>query len=236
MEDIHALTDAVVGMLAPNGVFISESHYVLGLVETLQYDTVYHEHLRYYSIESLQYLLNMHGLEVFHVRRSRRTAARSGSTRPPRAPSRSSRRRAGARRRAGGRPGHGPARGVPPAVVASKLGIYETVAKLKQGGARIYGIGAPSRASTLINYVGLDDGILDYVLEVSSSRKLDKYIPGTLIPVVDEQRLYEDQPEYAMLLSWHIADELMPKITANGFRGGYLIPLPTPRVVPAGQA
>ena len=100
----------------------------------------------------------------------------------------------------------------------------------------MYGIGAPSRASTLINYVGLDDGILDYVLEVSSSRKLDKYIPGTLIPVVDEQKLFEDQPEYAMLLSWHIADELMPKITANGFRGGYLIPLPTPRVVPAGQA
>ena len=236
MEDIHALTDAVVSMLAPNGVFVSESHYVLGLVETLQYDTVYHEHLRYYSIESLQYLLNMHGLEVFHVRQipthggSIRVYAAPKGTQPIQP---SVAQELGAEQAAG--LGLGRLAGFRQQVVASKLGIYETVAKLKQEGARIYGIGAPSRASTLINYVGLDDGILDYVLEVSNSRKLDKYIPGTLIPVVDEQRLYDDQPEYAMLLSWHIADELMPKITANGFRGGYLIPLPTPRVVHAGQ-
>ena len=51
------------------GVFISESHYLLSLVETLQYDTIYHEHLRYYSLGSLQYLLRMHGLEVIHARR-----------------------------------------------------------------------------------------------------------------------------------------------------------------------
>lgn len=234
MEDIHALTDAIVGMLAPNGVFVSESHYVLGLVETLQYDTIYHEHLRYYSIESLQYLLSMHGLEVFHVRRIpthggsiRVYAARKG-TQPIQ---RSVAQELAAERAAGLGPEQLAA--FRAQVVASKLGLFETLARLKHAGARIYGIGAPSRASTLINYVGIDDGILDCVLEVSSSRKLNKYIPGTIIPVQDEQRLYDEQPEYAMLLSWHIADELMPKITANGFRGGYLIPLPTPRVVDA---
>ena len=54
---------------------------------------------------------------------------------------------------------------------------------------------------------------------------------GTLIPVLDESRLFADQPEYALLLSWHIADELMPKLTARGYRGKYIIPLPEPRVV-----
>jgi hypothetical protein len=49
--------------------------------------------------------------------------------------------------------------------------------------------------------------------------------------VIDEARLYEEQPEYAMLLSWHIADELIPKITQNGFRGKYIVPLPIPRIV-----
>ncbi|PYU72358.1 MAG: methyltransferase, partial [Acidobacteria bacterium] len=56
-------------LLDETGVFISESHYLLSLVETLQYDTIYHEHLRYYSVRSLQYLLNMHGLEVIYARR-----------------------------------------------------------------------------------------------------------------------------------------------------------------------
>jgi hypothetical protein len=92
-------------------------------------------------------------------------------------------------------------------------------------------VGAPSRASTLINYVGLDDGILDCVLEIKGSFKIGKYIPGTLIPVLEESKLFEDQPEYALLLSWHIAEELMPKLKAKGFQGKFVIPLPEPRVI-----
>ena len=68
IEDVHAIVDAIVEMLKPDGVFISESHYLIGLLDTLQYDTVYHEHLRYYSLASLKHLLEMHGLEVFHAR------------------------------------------------------------------------------------------------------------------------------------------------------------------------
>ena len=70
--------------------------------------------------------------------------------------------------------------------------LFELLAPLKRAGARIYGIGAPSRASTLINYTGLDDGILDCVLEISTSHKLNKYIPGTRIPVLHEEKLFED--------------------------------------------
>src|ERR1700682_4722877 len=68
IEDIHSITDGIIELLAPKGVFISESHYLIGLLDRLQYDTVYHEHLRYYSLRSLRYLLEMHGLEVFHAR------------------------------------------------------------------------------------------------------------------------------------------------------------------------
>jgi hypothetical protein len=116
-------------------------------------------------------------------------------------------------------------------VVLSKLALHAMVKDLKQKGARIYGIGAPSRASTLINYVGLDDGIVDCVLEVKGSYKIGKYMPGTLIPVLDEARLLEDQPEYALLLSWHIAEELAPKLTGKGYTGRFIVPLPTPRVL-----
>jgi predicted TPR repeat methyltransferase len=68
IEDVHAIVEGILEMLAPDGVFISESHYLIKLLETLQYDTIYHEHLRYYSVGSLKALLEMHGLEVFHAR------------------------------------------------------------------------------------------------------------------------------------------------------------------------
>jgi SAM-dependent methyltransferase len=68
IEDVHAIVEGILDLLAPDGVFISESHYLIGLMERLQYDTIYHEHLRYYSLTSLAHLLHMHGLEVFHAR------------------------------------------------------------------------------------------------------------------------------------------------------------------------
>jgi hypothetical protein len=102
---------------------------------------------------------------------------------------------------------------------------------IKEKGARVFGVGAPSRSSTLINYVGLDEQGLDTVVEVKNSLKVGKYMPGTIIPVIEESALFEKQPDYAMLLSWHIADELMPKLREKGFKGKFIVPLPTPRIV-----
>jgi hypothetical protein len=119
-------------------------------------------------------------------------------------------------------------------VRSSKLELLVLLRDLKLDGARIYGVGAPSRASTLVNFVGLDDGILDCVLEISTSKKLDKYLPGTAIPVVDEQKLFDDQPPYALLLSWHIADELCENLLRKGFAGKFIVPLPEPRLVSTG--
>jgi len=232
IEHIHDIIDSILLLLDETGVFISESHYLLSLVETLQYDTIYHEHLRYYSVRSLQYLLGMHGLEVIHARRIpthggsvRVYAARKG--RYPVQPSVAQMLRDEAR---AGLDAEG-LRSFKDQVVQSKLDLYALLRDIKKQGQRIYGIGAPSRASTLINYVGLDDGILDCVLEIKGSLKIGKYMPGTLIPVMEESHLYKDQPEYVLLLSWHIADELIPKLREKGYRGKYIIPLPAPRIV-----
>jgi hypothetical protein len=116
-------------------------------------------------------------------------------------------------------------------VVASKLSLYRLLADISGDGSRIYGIGAPSRAATMVNYVGLDDGIVSSILEIKGSHKIGKYMPGTLIPVVDEEQLFTDQPEFALLFSWHIADELVPKLRERGYRGRFIVPLPEPRLV-----
>ena len=232
IEDIHSIVEGILHLLAPDGVFISESHYVIGLMDRLQYDTVYHEHLRYYSLGSLANLLRMHGLEVFHARpipthggSIRVYAARSG-VRPVSAD-------VAAMLAAEPRGEAMRARLVTfrKDVLLSKLRLLATMRELKENGARIAGISAPSRASTLINYVGLDEAIIDYVCEIPGSLKIGKTMPGTAIPVVEESRLFEEQPDCAIVFSWHIAEELAPKLREKGFRGKLITPLPVPREI-----
>ncbi len=232
IENVHSILDGILELLADDGMFVSESHYLLSLIETLQYDTIYHEHLRYYSLHSLKYLLEMHGLEVIHAKQ---IPTHGGSVRVYAA-----------------RKGKYKAKETVASlleeekpivldkkalhefqrdVVNTKLALHALLRDIKKQNKKVYGIGAPSRASTLINYAGIDDGIVEAVMEVKGSHKVGKYVPGTLIPVLDEEKLYADQPDYALLLSWHIADELIPKIKAKGFKGGFIVPLPEPRVV-----
>jgi len=232
IEDVHAIVDAIVEMLKPGGVFISESHYLIGLLDTLQYDTVYHEHLRYYSVASLKHLLEMHDLEVFHARS---IPSHGGSIRVYAARRGTYSVHETVRQMISAEP-HGEAMvkrliSFRRDVVLSKLRLLSMLSNLKENGAHIVGISAPSRASTLINYVGLDEGIIDYVCEVPGSLKIGKYMPGTRIPVVDEARLFADQPDCAVIFSWHIADELAPKLKSKGFRGQLITPLPVPRVL-----
>ncbi len=231
IEHVHEIVDAILSMLDRDGLFISESHYLLPLIETLQYDTIYHEHLRYYSLQSLSYLLEMHGLEVVHAKR---IPTHGGSI------------RAYAARR-GARPVQASVAELLAAektaltwdrfmefrrrVSQSKLDLMALLRDIRGAGHSVYGIGAPSRASTLINYVGLDDAIIDCVLEIEGSYKIGKMMPGTLIPVLEESRLFAEQPAYALLFSWHIADELIPKMRQKGYKGRFIVPLPTPIVV-----
>jgi len=232
IENINTVVEDILELLADDGVFISESHYLLSLIETLQYDTIYHEHLRYYSLHSLQYLLAKHRMEIIHAKRIpvhggsiRVYAARKGKY---------SVRSSVAELLRGEKStviGKESLLEFKKKVVISKLEFHDLLLDIKKRGCHIYGISAPSRASTLVNYAGIADGIMDCVLEIKGSHKIGKYMPGTLIPILEESKLYEDMPEYALMLSWHIADELAPKIKSKGFTGDFIIPLPCPRIL-----
>ncbi len=232
MDDVNGVVKSILEILKDGGVFITESHYLLSLIQMNQFDTIYHEHLRYYSLHSLMYLLEMHGLEVIHAKQ---IPTHAGSIRAYAA-------------RKGKYPVQGTVASLLGAerntilqkeglvefrkrVVLAKLELAALLRDIKKSGGRVYGIGAPSRGTTLIHYVGIDEGIVDCIVEIKGSHKIGKYVPGTLIPVLEESRLYEDQPEYALLFSWQITDELVPKIREKGFRGKFIIPLPTPRIV-----
>ncbi|MBI3011625.1 MAG: class I SAM-dependent methyltransferase [Candidatus Omnitrophica bacterium] len=233
MPDIDEILEGITTLLGDDGVFISESHYFGDLVSTLQYDTIYHEHLRYYSLRSLSVLLQRHGYRVFRVQRipthggsirvyaSRNAVCQlDGSVEATLAEERDL--SAGNPRLAEFRQ----------RVLQSKLALLALLEGIKRAGKRVVGIGAPSRASTLINYVGLDEGALDCVFEVKGSSKIGRCMPGTMIPVRDEELLYREQPDYAMILSWHIAEELAPALKRRGYQGDFILPLPTPRLLP----
>jgi hypothetical protein len=230
MENVNDILASIKDLLTDDGIFVSESHYLLPLIETLQYDTIYHEHLRYYSLKSLTYLLNKHGLEVIHTKpipthggSIRVYAARPGTYRVQTSVQEQQAKESNLTLER--------LKTFKQEVVQSRSELYALISKIKNEGKRIFGVGAPSRASTLITYTGLDDGILDCVVEIKGSHKVGKYIPGTLIPVVDEQKLFEEQPEYALLLSWHISDELIHNLRKKGYTGKFIVPLPKPTVL-----
>jgi hypothetical protein len=205
VPDPHDFMAGVVTLLDDNGVFIAENHDLSSITEGLQIDTIYHEHLRYYSTASLAYLLTMHGLDVTSVEP---IPTHGGSL------------RVSARKRRG-------ALGARARAVRTR--IWSLVSQAAAEGP-VYGIGAATRATPLIHYTDITEYI-HCVCEVTGSEKIGHFMPGTTIPIVDEEKLITDQPPHALLFSWHIADSLVPKLREMGYRGKLIVPLPEPRII-----
>jgi hypothetical protein len=215
VEDIDDVMAGITTLLDDDGILIAENHDLASVVDGRQWDTVYHEHLRFYDPWSFNRQLNRHGLAARSWRGVRthggsfRMLAERGSS-------------------GYGRPEQRvyDFEGLQQAATAARDALRDAVSD----GAAV-GIGATARATTIINYCGLDAGDIEYVCEVSASDKIGHYIPGTRIPVIDEQVLFgDDQPERAVLFSWHLADVIVPKLRDRGYTGEIILPLPTLRL------
>lgn len=233
IEDPNNIVKGISLLLEDEGIFVSENHYLIDLIETLQYDTFYHEHLRYYSLTSLSSLFKLHGMRIFHAEK---IPTHGGSIRVFACKDEASFNQTQDFQKLLSREPKG--KDLTKNLIEfatktlySKSEILQTLTSLKLSMNKIVGISAPSRASTLINYLGLDTSIIDYICEVPGSLKLGKNIPGCDIPVIEESILYEDQPPYAIIFSWHIADELIKIIKNKGFKGKFIIPLPKVKIV-----
>ncbi len=230
IDDINSIVKSIIKILKNNGVFISESHYLLPLIKTVQYDTIYHEHLRYYSLESLNFLLKKHKLEIIDVKEIsthggsiRVYAARKGIYKISKNVNKQFKKEKKFLNKKS-------FENFKKNVVASKVNLFNKIKKIKDNNKTIFGVGAPSRASTLINYLGLDQDIIDCVLEINGSYKIGNYIPGTKIPILNENILSKKKPDYLILFSWHIKNELKRNLKRKGFKGKFIIPLPTPKI------
>lgn len=239
VPDCHEFLDAVLDALTPDGLFIVEAHYLGAMIDGLQYDALYFEHVRIFSVESLRYLCASHGLELVS---GKRIPTHGGSIRCTFA-----RKKNGRKVCEFGDNWASTLDEFARLVPETKAEFWHLITnqndecepalgvtlarKYEDKNRTMYGIGAPSRAGTLISYLGLDASVVPYICETPGSHKIGKFMPGTRIEVIDESRLFEDKPDYSLIFSWHIADELIPKLRERGYKGKFLVPLPSPRIV-----
>ncbi|MBI2998223.1 MAG: methyltransferase domain-containing protein [Deltaproteobacteria bacterium] len=220
-------------LLTDSGVFVSESHYVLNLISELQYDFIYHEHSRYYSMRHLIDLLGRFEMDVFDVER---IPTHSGSIRVyackkgvyPISKSVSSLLQ---QEEDFGLSNAETYRKFAARVEKHRRSLLDLLHGIRAEGQRIMGLTFPARAVTLLNFCQIGPDILECITE-RSSLKIGRFSPGTHIKVVDEAVLFgSNQPDYGLLLSWHIQKEIIPKFRAKGFKGKFIVPLPAPTIV-----
>ena len=231
IDNITELMNNVLKVLKNDGVFVTESHYLMPLIKDLQYDTIYHEHLRYYSLTSLKNIFDKFKLEIIHAKE---IPTHGGSIRVYVAKknnykkSKLIKRILDKEKKLLNRKKFLEFR---EKVVASKLQLLTVIKKIKDKKKLIYGVGAPSRATTLVNYTGLTKEIVDCICEVNNSYKVGHYMPGTNIPVVSEKIIFKKKPDYLLMLSWHIAKDLIKIFKKKGYKGKFIIPLPKVKIL-----
>jgi SAM-dependent methyltransferase len=235
IPDPLQILDDILLVLKEYGIFVSENHYLPDLIKHLQIDTIYHEHLRYYTVNSIENLLEAKGLEIIRVEP---IASHGGSIRVWSA-------RKGVHKKDDSslkfkelesEAGISKGTFIPSfqnSVEDWRNELRALITTLNVNGASIGGIGAPSRAVTLISYLGLNHNDLIGIGERTGSKKIGRRIPTTRIPVIDEGDLLAMQPSHLLLLSWHMGEFLMKTLRERGFKGHFILPLPNPTIVKA---
>ena len=237
MQTIGEFVMGAYNLLKKDGVFVNETHYLLDVIAGGHFDTIYHEHLRTYSLKAYIKLFDQYDFTITNVERGSRYGGniRVIATK-------------------------GKGRKVNPAVRKllkveeefglGKLETYEKfasrvkVARLKfidflinakKTGKTVTGNSCPARCSTLLNYYGIDKELLPYIAEQPTSLKLNMFLPGKHIPIVNNQRLIDEQPKFVVILAWHYAKFIMEQLKARGLKSDFIIPLPDFKIVKNSQ-
>jgi len=232
---IHKLDSLMKGirlLLHENGSFVSENHYLMDLIEKLEYDTIYHEHLRYYGLRQLVQLFQKYDMSVYDVERisTHGGSIRVFSSLKNKHPINANVTNLLEQENIAGLSSKETLFTFAEKVRANKSELISLLKKLRLEGKKIVGVSAPARSCTILNYCKIDSTLLDYITE-SSPLKIGKYTPGSHLKIKDDSMLNEEQPDYALLLSWHLKDSIIPKLRQNGFKGKFIIPLPKPKII-----
>lgn len=231
VEDTNGFVEGIREVLAPDGLAVIEVPYVRDLIDHCEFDTIYHEHLCYFSVHALCALFRRHSL---HLNEVERLAIHGGSLRlfvEPVERTGESVRTLLEEERGAGLTEAGYYRDFSARVDGIREELRSLVAGLKQQGARMAAYGAAAKGTILLNSTGIDAGTLEWVAD-RNTHKQGLYVPGVRIPIVDPSRLLEEQPDYVLLLPWNFRDEILEQQAEYRRRGGkFIIPVPEPEIV-----
>ncbi len=231
VADLNGFVAGLSMTLKDDGVAVIEAPYVKPMIERLEFDTIYHEHLCYYSLTALQPLFKRHGLEIVDVNEIplhggslQVHAALSGGPSECVCRLLEEERAAGVGQREFYQDFGDKVRRLRKELVAM-------LGDLKSSGSRIAAYGASAKGATLLNYCGIGRETIDFVAD-RSTVKQGLYTPGTHLLVKSPEALLAERPDHVLLLTWNFADEILEQQAAYRKQGGkFIIPVPEPVIV-----
>ncbi len=225
INDLHSFCEAIKILLDKDGVLIAEFPYLLDLLEKNEFDTIYHEHLSYFSLKPLMKLIKDHELVVVDVQHlpthggslrifvTKKTFRIKQNSSIKEFIDQESDKKLGTKY---------PYLEFSKKVINLKKKLIKFLNELRLKNKKIAGYGASAKGNVLLNYCGLEKSIISYIVD-SIPYKQGRYTPGTHIPIFPENRLEKDQPDYTLLLSWNFAEEIFRKQTKYRESGGRFI-------------
>ena len=233
IDDLHDFLKAADILLNENGIICIEAPQLMTLIENLEYDTIYHEHLSYLSLRPLRDFCKKMHMDIFNVEFYEihggsfryfigRENMREISENIPKFLELEEQKEIYKKSRL---------EKFALDVKNQKEELNSLLWKLKKEGKKIVGISAPAKGNALTNYCKISPDLMDYITELNPL-KIGKFSPGMHIPIVEEDRLLIDKPDYGLILAWNFADEIIKnnqKFVENG--GKFIIPIPHPKIV-----
>lgn len=232
VPDVNDFTAGLAHLLADDGTIVVESPYVVDLVAGCGFDTIYHEHVFYYSMTSMTAVLRRHGLTVTGVEHLR---VHGGSLRYTirRAPAAGSPavRRLLDREAVAGVAGPAYYRALDDQLGRIRPRLLSLLTDVRARGARIAAYGAAAKGTVLLNHFGISTGLVDAVVD-RNPHKQGRLMPGAQIPIVDPSYLATARPTHLLLLVWNLLDEVLRQQAGYLHHGGrFIVPLPEPRII-----
>jgi SAM-dependent methyltransferase len=231
VADLNGFVQGLSTALKDDGVVVIEAPHVKPMIERLEFDTIYHEHLCYYSLTALRPLFKRHGLEIvdvfeipIHGGSLQVHAAHTGKPSDRACKLLEEEEAAGV----GGREFY---QDFGEKVRQLKEDLVSMLRNLKSTGSSVAAYGASAKGSTLLNYCGIGSETLDFVAD-RSTVKQGLYTPGTHLPIKSPQALLDEQPGHVLLLTWNFAEEILEQQSAYRKQGGkFILPVPQPVII-----